>query len=67
MDIKLFLISIRSIVVGIMVMVRHKFYKYKTDDMLFATGFRVFTGGLLLSLVGCYILVSVLLKFFKQN
>ena len=67
MDVKLLLISILFIVFGIMVMVRHKFYKYRSDDMLFATKFRVFMSGLLSTFVGCYILVSELLKFFKQN
>ncbi len=67
MDVKLFLISILFIVVGIIIMVWHKFYKYKTDDMLFAIELRIFMGGLLFTLAGCYGLVSELLKFFKQN
>ncbi len=65
MDVKLFLISILCIVFGIMVMVRHKFYKYETDDTLFATKLRVFMGGLLFCFIGCYGLVSELLKLFK--
>ena len=67
MDVKIFLISILFTVFGIIIMVWHKFYKYETDDMLFATKLKVFMGGLISTLIGCYGLVSELLKFFKQN
>lgn len=62
MDISLFVISIISFIVGIFIMVKNKFYKYETDDMLFATKLKVFLGGLLFSLIGIYGLISEMLK-----
>lgn len=62
MDIKLFLICILSLVIGIIIMSKNKFFKYETDDMLFATKLKVFLGGLLFCLIGIYGLISEILK-----
>jgi hypothetical protein len=62
MNIKLFLICILSLITGIIIMLKNKFYKYETDDMLFATKLKVFLGGLLFSLIGIYGLINEILK-----
>lgn len=50
---------------GILIMIRHKFYKYDPSDMLFATKLNVFLGGLLFCLIGIYVLVDGIIKLFK--
>jgi hypothetical protein len=62
MDIRLSLICILSLVTGIIIMLKNKFYKYETDNMLFATKLKVFLGGLLFSLIGIYGLITEILK-----
>ena len=64
MDFKLTLLSIILIVVGILIMKRHKFYLYPTNDMLFATTLKVFSSGLLFFLMGVYGIVNEILKLF---
>ena len=66
MDIKLFMISIICVIIGVIIMIKHKFYKYDTSDMLFATKFKIFLSGLLFSLIGLYGLVSEILKLFNK-
>lgn len=46
-------------------MVRNKFYKYDSDDMLFATKLNVFLGGVLFSFIGVYGVISEILKLIK--
>lgn len=43
-------------------MIKHKFYKYDTSDMLFATKLKVFLSGLLFSLIGLYGIINEILK-----
>lgn len=62
MDSKLFVISIVCVIIGVVIMIKHKFYRYDTSDMLFATKLKVFLSGLLFSLIGLYGIVSEILK-----
>jgi hypothetical protein len=62
MDIKLFIISIACVILGVSIMLKHKFYNYDTSDMLFTTKLKVFLSGLLFSLIGLYGIVSEILK-----
>lgn len=62
MDIKLFLLSVICIIVGIIVMIKHKFYKYPVNDMLFATKLGVFLGGFLFVVIGGFGVVTEVLK-----
>jgi len=43
-------------------MTRHKFYKYKMIDMLFATSLKAFPGACILAITGTYILINELKK-----
>jgi hypothetical protein len=65
MDVKVILICVALLILGVIIMVTHKFYRYETSDMLFATKFRVFLGGLLLSLVGVYGLFKAISESIK--
>ena len=49
-------------VVGVFLMARHKFYKYKTTDMLFAASLRAFLGAALIVLVGILAVINELKK-----
>ena len=62
MDIKLFVISVIFVIIGVVIMIKHKFYQYDTNDMLFATKLKIFLSGLLFSLIGIYGLISEMLK-----
>jgi hypothetical protein len=57
MDIKFFIIGVLSSVAGVFLVTRHKFYKYKTSDMLFVTKLRVFLGAAILVLYGVLIIL----------
>ena len=54
MDIKLLLISILFFVIGIIIMIKNKFFKYHSSDMLFASKLKIFLSGLLFLLIGLY-------------
>ncbi|TRX01830.1 hypothetical protein FNW10_09365 [Flavobacterium gawalongense] len=62
MDIKLFVISIVFVIIGVVIMIKHKFYEYDTNDMSFATKLKIFLSGLLFSLIGIYGLMNEILK-----
>jgi len=62
MDINLFVISVVLVIVGVVIMLKHKFYQYATDDMLFATKLKIFLSGLLFCLIGIYGLISEIIK-----
>jgi hypothetical protein len=62
MDAILFVISIVFFIIGVIIMKKNKFYKYDTNDMLFATKIKVFLSGFLFSLIGLYGIVSEGLK-----
>lgn len=65
MDIKLTLVFVGLFIFGLIVMITHKFYKYDTSDMLFATKLRVFLGGLLSSVIGVYGIVKAILAMIN--
>jgi hypothetical protein len=65
MDTVVLLLSVVFIAVGLIIMVRHRFYKYDMGSVFFATKIKVFTGGLIFFLMGSYALVSELSKLFK--
>lgn len=54
MDIVLLLFGILAVILGLLIMRAHKFYKYEINDMLFATKLNVFLSGLLFFLIGLY-------------
>lgn len=62
MNITFFIIGIACLIVGAFLMTKHKFYKYKTSDMLFAASFRAFLGAAVLALFGILIVINELKK-----
>lgn len=62
MNITFLAIGVISLLIGVVMMIKHKFYKYKTSDMLFATKLRVFLGSAVLVLFGVLIVVNELKK-----
>lgn len=67
MDCKLFLASVFSGIIGVVIMRRNRFYKYEADDMLFATKFKVFLSGILFLLLGLFGVFSELSKNHALN
>ncbi len=65
MDIKIFVLCVLFIFVGIILMVKNKFYKHRSDDMLFPAELRMFLGGVLLILLGGYGVIAELIKVLK--
>lgn len=65
MDIKLFLLSITCIIIGAIIMIKHKFYKYPMNDILFATKLQVFLGGLFFFIIGTYGALNEIILFTK--
>ncbi len=62
MNITLFIIGVACLTVGAFLMTRHKFYKYKTSDMLFAASLRAFLGAALIVLIGILAIINELKK-----
>lgn len=62
MEMTLFLFSIIFIVIGVILIIRNKFYNTSTKTMLFAAEIKLFILGLILVLMGFYILVNEFLK-----
>ena len=62
MNISFLVVGVISLVLGIVMMIKHKFYKYKTSDMLFATKLRVFSSSAVLALFGLLVLYYELKK-----
>lgn len=65
MDVKYIILGILFVVIGLVIMLKHKFYKYKTDDMLFATKFKVFFSGIIACFIGFYFLINEIVKLLK--
>ncbi len=65
MDIKLLLLSILFFIIGIIIIIKYKFYKYPSDDMSFATELKVFLGGLLFCLIGVFGIINQILKIIQ--
>lgn len=62
MDIKLLLIGSACLIFGVIMMFKHKFYKYKTSDILFSTKLRVFLAATLIAMFGLIIVFNELNK-----
>jgi hypothetical protein len=62
MDIKLFLIGFVELILGLIIMVRNKFYKYRPHDILFLNGLNFFIGGLIFFGMGLAILINEIIK-----
>ncbi len=56
------LVFLLFFIVGLIIMFKHKFYHYSTNDMLFATKFKIFLSGLLASLIGVYGLFKLFIE-----
>lgn len=67
MEIELILVFVSFLILGILAMLRNKFYKYEPSDMLFATNFGMFLAGLLAAFVGIYGLVKVVLEIIEPR
>lgn len=62
MDIQLLTIGVFSLIGGVLMMIRYRFYKYKISDALFDTKLRVFMGSLILTITGIIIVINELKK-----
>lgn len=62
MDIKFLLIGLVCLALGIIMMFKHKFYKYNSSDMLFATKLRVFLPSALIVIFGAIIVFKEIKK-----
>lgn len=62
MDITLFSIGFVTMIIGIILMIRNRFYKHKSSDMLFVAELKIFLGGLILTGMGIAILINELNK-----
>jgi hypothetical protein len=65
MDIKLLLACIFFLFIGIIIMIKNKFYKHPSDDMLFATEFKIFSSGLLFCFIGICGIIDQILKMLN--
>jgi hypothetical protein len=65
MDTVVLLLSILFIIIGIIIMLRNKFYKYDTSSMLFPATLKVFMSGLIFFIIGFYGFVYEMSKLFK--
>lgn len=59
MDVTLFSIGSISLIVGIILINKNRFYRYKPSNMLFVSELKIFLGGLILSISGILILLEV--------
>lgn len=59
-----FVIGFFSILLGVWICKKNKFYKYDTDDMLFPATLKMFMSGLLLILIGICAFVSYFFGVF---
>ncbi len=62
MDITLFSIGFVTLMIGIILMIRNRFYKHKSSDILFVAELKIFLGGLILTGMGIAILINELNK-----
>ena len=62
MDMQLLAIGFCSLVVGIFLMIKYKFYRYKINDARFDTKLRVFMGSLILTISGIIIVIHAFAK-----
>ena len=62
MDITLFSIGFVSLIVGVILMIRNRFYKHKSSDMLFVAELKIFLGALILVGMGLAMLINELIN-----
>ncbi|KIA88626.1 hypothetical protein OC25_26040 [Pedobacter kyungheensis] len=62
MNFLFFIVGVLSVALGIFIMLKNKFYKYETSDMLFVTKLKVFLGAAILVLYGLLILINEVKK-----
>ena len=62
MNIQFFIVGVISVLLGMVIMLKNKFYRYKTNDMLFVTKLRVFLGSAVLVLFGILIMINEIRK-----
>jgi hypothetical protein len=65
MDYKLFSASVVFVFIGVVIMRRNRFYKYPTDDMLFAAELKLFLCGFLFCLKVFLVLFQNYQKIYK--
>lgn len=64
MGVQLLAIGIFSLVVGILLMIKYRFYKYSVNDARFDTKLRVFMGSLILVISGLIIVINEFKSLF---
>jgi len=58
MHIKYFILGLCFLIVGLILMWKYKFFRYRTTDVLFYTELKVFLGALLLAGMGLAVIIS---------
>lgn len=61
------LLFVAMLVIGFVIVVKNKFYKYSSSDILFATKLRVFLAGLLFCLIGVYGIVHLSINYIDAK
>jgi len=64
-DITTFAVCVLFLLVGIVLMVKNRFYKHKSNDILFPIELRMFLGGGILTLLGGYGVIVELIKLLR--
>lgn len=59
-----FITGVIATLIGVFICLKYKFYRYSTDDMLFATKLKVFMSGLLSILIGVCCFLSYFFNIF---
>jgi hypothetical protein len=54
MDIGFILLSTLFVIIGVVFMIRNRFYRYNLNDSLFLAELKLFLGGVLFFLLGSY-------------
>ncbi|SES26644.1 hypothetical protein SAMN04488023_15215 [Pedobacter rhizosphaerae] len=62
MNIQFFIVGVCFLIVGVILMWKYKFFKYKAIDTLFYTELKVFLGALILAGMGLAIIINELKK-----
>ncbi len=64
MNVLYMMIGISSTAIGVFLMVKYKFYRYKSKDMQFAASLRAFMAAAVLTLFGILILINEIKKIY---
>lgn len=62
MDFKILSICLLFFIVGIILIIKNKFYKHNSNDMLFPAELKLFLCGVILVLIGIYGIINEILK-----